>query len=81
MSILSNPMLLMSGVGLIMVFILPKMTQKMTENMSPEDLAELKQRQANAPKLEMPDISSSLTDWLSPKPSAPNPSAVSCYKK
>ncbi|KAJ3007657.1 ER membrane protein complex subunit 7 [Thoreauomyces humboldtii] len=65
-SLLSNPMLLMSGGSMLLFFVMPKMMAAMPQ----EDREELEAKPA-APTLEMPDISASLANWFAPP--APSP--------
>ena len=64
LSLLSNPMILMSGVTMILFFLLPKMT----EGMDPEALKEIQKQQQESvgqmPKLEMPDVSEKLANYF-----------------
>ncbi|KAI8849297.1 hypothetical protein BC829DRAFT_391960 [Chytridium lagenaria] len=66
MSILSNPMILMMGGSLVMFFVLPKMMS----GIDPETLKEMQQRQKEQKKVELPDISQNLANWLAPAPSS-----------
>ncbi|KAJ3121082.1 Prefoldin subunit 6 [Nowakowskiella sp. JEL0407] len=69
MSLFSNPMILLSVFSLGAVFLLPKLTA----NMDPEMLEEMKQTQksmglGNNGQVEMPDFQKSMMDWLAPPP-------------
>ncbi|KAJ3212899.1 ER membrane protein complex subunit 7 [Dinochytrium kinnereticum] len=65
-SIFANPMMLMMGGSLIMFFVLPKMMS----GLDPETLKEMQQRQKEQKKVELPDISQNLANWLAPSPAA-----------
>ena len=69
MSIFANPMMLMMGFSLIMIFALPRMMS----NMDPEILKEINEKsKSNAamltqPQLDMPDVSQGLANFFQPK--------------
>ncbi|KAJ3103203.1 ER membrane protein complex subunit 7 [Phlyctochytrium planicorne] len=67
-SILANPMMLMMGGSLVIFFLVPKLMG----GLDPETLKEIQQRQREQKKVELPDISQNLANWLSP---AANPSS------
>ncbi|KAJ3099678.1 ER membrane protein complex subunit 7 [Phlyctochytrium bullatum] len=65
-SIFANPMMLMMGGSLLMFFLLPKMMS----GLDPETLKEMQQRQREQKKVELPDISQNLSNWLAPAASS-----------
>ncbi|KAI9098729.1 hypothetical protein DFS34DRAFT_618743 [Phlyctochytrium arcticum] len=68
-SILSNPMILMSGVTLLMVFVMPKMMANMPEEVKQGASGGQQQvQQPETPQISMPDISQNLANWFAPKP-------------
>ncbi|KAI9005989.1 hypothetical protein BC832DRAFT_592097 [Gaertneriomyces semiglobifer] len=61
-SLLANPMLLMSGVSLLMFFALPKLMANM-----PEEARQMQQNQPPPQLPTMPDISQNLANWFAPQ--------------
>ncbi|KAF9160391.1 ER membrane protein complex subunit 7 [Actinomortierella ambigua] len=55
----ANPMMLMMGFSVLMLFVMPKMMA----NMDPQAMEEMQDFQAQAPSFEMPDISASLAQF------------------
>ncbi|KAJ3181421.1 hypothetical protein HDU87_001028 [Geranomyces variabilis] len=69
MSLLSNPMLLMSGFSMILFFVLPKLMSNLPQEEEPSKDAPPQE----VPQLpSMPDISQNLANWFAPqaKPSS-----------
>ncbi|KAI8922005.1 hypothetical protein DFJ77DRAFT_444922 [Powellomyces hirtus] len=63
-SLLSNPMLLMSGFSMIMFFVMPKMMANLPEEVQEE----AKGRREEMPQMpQMPDISQGLANWFAPQ--------------
>ncbi|KAK9762671.1 hypothetical protein K7432_011374 [Basidiobolus ranarum] len=64
-SLFANPMMLMMGVSVIMMFLLPKMM----DNIDPDALKEIQENQASSQNMikEMPDISQTLANMMSPQ--------------
>ncbi|CAG8442772.1 7965_t:CDS:2 [Ambispora gerdemannii] len=59
-SIFANPLLIMMGVSVLMLFVMPKMMA----NLDPEELEQMKKNQpAINPLEQLPDISSTLANW------------------
>ncbi|KNC98478.1 uncharacterized protein SPPG_06179 [Spizellomyces punctatus DAOM BR117] len=67
MSLLSNPMILMSGFSLLMFFALPKLMSNMPE----EAVQQMQERQQQPPAMQMPDVSQSLANWFAPQQQQP----------
>ncbi|RIA98685.1 hypothetical protein C1645_748935 [Glomus cerebriforme] len=60
-SLFANPYIIMMGFSVLLLFIMPKMMA----NMDPNALKELQENQAQNPLPEMPDISTTLANYLS----------------
>ncbi|ORX98970.1 hypothetical protein K493DRAFT_313391 [Basidiobolus meristosporus CBS 931.73] len=64
-SLFANPMMLMMGVSVVMMFLLPKMM----DNIDPEALKEIQENQATSQNVlnDMPNISQTLANLMSPQ--------------
>ncbi|GBB91874.1 hypothetical protein RclHR1_01930016 [Rhizophagus clarus] len=60
-SLFANPYIIMMGFSVLLLFIMPKMMA----NMDPDALKELQENQAQNPLAEMPDISTTLANFMS----------------
>ncbi|KAG9299620.1 hypothetical protein G9A89_020791 [Geosiphon pyriformis] len=58
-SIFANPLLIMMGVSVLMLFVMPKMMA----NIDPEELEQMQKSQPTNPLEQLPDISSALANW------------------
>ncbi|KAI8825984.1 uncharacterized protein EV422DRAFT_617002 [Fimicolochytrium jonesii] len=65
MSLLSNPMLLMSGVSMLLVFVLPKLSAAGADIAAADAAAQ--EPVEPTPQLELPDISQGLANFFAPK--------------
>ncbi|KAI8813861.1 hypothetical protein BJ742DRAFT_787723 [Cladochytrium replicatum] len=61
MGLFANPMLLMTGVSMLMFLGMPYLMK----NIDPETLKEMQEKQSQQPKVEMPDVAGSLANWMS----------------
>eukprot|EP00842_Homolaphlyctis_polyrhiza_P006804 jgi/Hompol1/712/HPOL_002412-RA len=71
MSLLSNPMLLMSAGGMAVVFLLPKLNEMIDKEALEREKQELREKgesvpDVQMPNLELPDFSKKLADYFSP---------------
>ncbi|GJJ72133.1 ER membrane protein complex subunit 7 [Entomortierella parvispora] len=75
----ANPMMLMMGFSVIMLFVMPKLMA----NMDPEAMQEMQgmQEAAQMPAFEMPDISASLAKFSTGGSSSAQPAAGSAKKR
>ncbi|KAF9585968.1 hypothetical protein BGW38_010736 [Lunasporangiospora selenospora] len=57
--LLANPMMLMMGFSVLMLFIMPKLMA----NMDPEAMQEMQEMQGSTPNFEMPDLAATLAKF------------------
>ncbi|KAG0241811.1 ER membrane protein complex subunit 7 [Actinomortierella wolfii] len=63
----ANPMMLMMGFSVLMLFVMPKLMA----NMDPQAMEEMQEFQSQAPNFEMPDISATLAKFSAGSSNAP----------